>query len=65
MFWVALFVPLGVLSVLVLGLFTFRLWRQVRQFGREVSAAGERISQAAAQIQTVAPPRISPRAPGR
>lgn len=55
MFWVALFVPLGVVSVAVLGFFTFRLWRQVRQFGRDVAAAGDRINQASAEIQRVAP----------
>ena len=60
MFWVALFVPLGVVSVAVLGLMTLRLWRQVRQFGRDVAAAGERISRASEELQ-----QISPSAPRR
>jgi hypothetical protein len=59
-FWVALFVPVGVASIAVLGLLTWRLWRQVRQFGRDVAAAGERIGQASEEFQ-----RISPRVPGR
>ncbi len=56
MFWVALFVPVGVVSVAVLGLVAWRLWRQVRQLGRDVSAAGERISQASEELQRVSPP---------
>jgi hypothetical protein len=54
-FWVALFVPLGVVSVAVLGFFTWQLWRRVQQFGRDVAAAGDRIGQASAEIQRVAP----------
>ena len=60
MFWIALFVPVGVASIVVLGLLSWRLWRQVRQFGRDVSAAGERINRATEELQ-----RISPRASGR
>lgn len=60
MFWVALFVPIGVVSIAVLGLLTWRLWRQVRQFGRDVAAAGERINRASEAIQ-----QVSPRSPGR
>lgn len=56
MFWVALFVPLGVASVLVLGLMTWRLWRQVRQFGRDVAAAGERINRAGEELQQISSP---------
>jgi hypothetical protein len=55
-FWVALFVPVGVVSIAVLGLLTWRLWRQVRQFGRDVAAAGERIGRAAEEVQRLAPP---------
>lgn len=55
MFWVALFVPLGVISIAVLGWMTLRLWRQVRQFGREVAAAGERISRVNDELQRVSP----------
>ena len=53
MFWVALFVSLGVLSVAVLGLLTWRLWGQVRQFGRDVAAAGERINRASEEFQKI------------
>jgi ABC-type transporter Mla subunit MlaD len=55
-FYVALFVSLGVVSVVVLGLLALRLWRQVRQFGREVSAAGDRIARASEELQRAAPP---------
>jgi hypothetical protein len=43
-------------SIAVLGLLTWRLWRQVRQFGRDVAAAGERIGRAAEEVQRLAPP---------
>ena len=56
MFWVALFVPVGVASIVFLGLLTWRLWRQVRQFGRDVSAASERISRASEELQRISPP---------
>ena len=56
MFSVVLFVSVGVVSLVVLGLLTLRLWRQVRRFGREVAAAGERISRASDELQRVAPP---------
>jgi hypothetical protein len=55
-FWLALFDPVGVVSVVVLGLVAWRLWRQVRQFGRDVSAASERISRASEELQRVSPP---------
>jgi hypothetical protein len=55
-FWVALFVPVGVVSIVLLGLLTWRLWRQVRQFGRDVAAAGERISRASDELQRISPP---------
>ena len=55
MFWVALFVPLGIVSMAVLGMITWRLWRQVRQFGRDVAAAGERINRASEALQRVSP----------
>jgi hypothetical protein len=56
MFWVALFVPVGVASVAVLGFLTWRLWRQVRQFGKDVAAAGERIGRASEELQRISPP---------
>jgi ABC-type transporter Mla subunit MlaD len=55
-FYAVLFVSLGVVSIAVLGLLALRLWRQVRQFGREVSAAGDRIARATEELQRVAPP---------
>jgi hypothetical protein len=55
-FYVALFVSLGVVSIVVLGLLALRLWRQVRRFGREVSAAGDRIARATEELQRAAPP---------
>jgi hypothetical protein len=56
MFFVALFVPLGLVSIALLGLLTVRLWRQVRDFGRTVAAAGDRIARAGDELQRVAPP---------
>jgi hypothetical protein len=49
-FWVVLFVPLGLASVAVVTLFTIRLWRSVRQFGRTVADAGDRIAAASAAL---------------
>ena len=56
MVWVALFVPVGLVSVALLGLVTWRLWRQVRQLGRDVSAASERINRASEELQRISPP---------
>ena len=56
MFWVALFVPVGLASIALLALVSLRLWRQVRQLGRDVTAAGERISRASEELQRVSPP---------
>ena len=56
MFFVVLFTSVGVVSLVVLGLLTLRLWRQVRQFGRDVAAAGDRIARASDELQRVAPP---------
>jgi hypothetical protein len=55
-FWVALFVPVGVVSVALLGLVSWRLWRQVRQLGHDVSAASERIGRASEELQRISPP---------
>ena len=58
MFYVALFVSVGVVSLVLLGALTLRLWRQVRQFGREVAAAGERLARASDALQQASgPPR--------
>jgi hypothetical protein len=40
------YVAIAILGVVVLALITFRLYRQVRQFARDVGAAGERIAKA-------------------
>ena len=55
MWWVVLYVCLGVLSIAVLALLTLRLWRQVRQLGRDVAAAGERINAAMGEMEQIAP----------
>ena len=51
MWWVLLYVALGVLSIAGLALLTLRLWRQVRQLGRDVAAAGDRINAAMSEIE--------------
>jgi hypothetical protein len=55
-FFVVLFTSVGVVSVVVLGLLALRLWHQVRQFGRDVAAAGDRIARASDELQRVATP---------
>jgi hypothetical protein len=55
--WIGIDIALAVLGLLVLSALTFRLWRQVRQLGRDVSAAGARIADASEQLSSVAPPR--------
>jgi hypothetical protein len=51
--WVAFYVAIAVIGLAVLGLLTFRLYRQVRQFARDVGAAGERIAAASASLDQV------------
>jgi hypothetical protein len=48
--WVAFYVGIGVLGIAVLGAVGFRLYRQVRQFTRDVKAAGERITALSDQL---------------
>jgi len=55
LFWVLLFVVLGVAGLGVLAALTVRLWRQVRQLGREVSAASARLAAATEELQRVGP----------
>jgi hypothetical protein len=55
--WVVLYVVLGVLSIAVLALLTLRLWRQVRQLGRDVAAAGERVNAVMTELEQISPPR--------
>jgi hypothetical protein len=42
--WIALYVGIAVAGLAVLAVFAFRLYKQVREFGREVSAAGVKIA---------------------
>lgn len=55
--WVLLFVGLGVAGLGVLAALTVRLWRQVRQLGREVSAASAKLAAVSDELQRAAPPR--------
>jgi hypothetical protein len=55
-FWIAFYVGIGVLGLVVLGALTVRLWRQVRDFGREVGAAGAKISALNDELARVTPP---------
>jgi hypothetical protein len=48
-----LYVGIAVVGLAVLGLLSFRLWRQVRQFGRDVSAAGEKITAVTDQLSRI------------
>ena len=57
MWWVVLYVAVGVLSIVGLALLTLRLWRQVRQLGRDVAAAGERINRAMTEIDQISATR--------
>jgi threonine/homoserine/homoserine lactone efflux protein len=54
--WVLLGVLLGAAGIAVLGWFALRLWRQVRELGRDVAAAAERIESATAAIPELRPP---------
>jgi sulfite exporter TauE/SafE len=55
--WVLLGVVLGAAGIAVLGALAFRFYRQVRQLGREVSAAGARIATITDEMQRAAPRR--------
>lgn len=55
--WVLFGVLLGAVGIAVLGLLTLRLYRQVRQLGRDVSAAGARIATITEEMQRAAPRR--------
>lgn len=56
MVWIVLYVGMAVVGLAVLAALAFRLWRQVRQFGRDVSAAGEKIAAVTDQLSRIAPP---------
>ena len=51
LFWVLLGVLLGLAGLAVLALLGVRLFRQVRDFSREVAAAGEKLATASAELQ--------------
>ena len=55
--WVLIGVVLGAAGIAVLAALTVRLYRQVRQLGREVSAAGARIAAITEEMQQAAPRR--------
>jgi len=57
LWWVGLYVWLGVAGLAVLTLLSLRLYRQVRQLGREVGAAAARIGAITDDLQRSAPPR--------
>lgn len=46
---------LVVAGLLILGLLSLRLWRQVKALGAEVASAGERLADAAAALDRVSP----------
>jgi hypothetical protein len=48
--WVILYVAIGVVSIAVLGALALRLWRQVRQLGRDISAASDRLNTALSDL---------------
>lgn len=54
--WIVLWVGVAVLGLVILGLLTFRLWKQVRQFGRDVAAAGAKITKGTDELAKVSPP---------
>ena len=54
--WIAFYVGIAILGLAVLGILTMRLWRQVRDFGREVSAAGAKIAELTDELSRIAPP---------
>ncbi|HWB67643.1 MAG TPA: hypothetical protein VG708_12535 [Mycobacteriales bacterium] len=56
MIWIGVDIALAVIGLAVLAGLAVRLWRQVRQLGRDVAAAGERISAASDQLNRI-PPR--------
>jgi len=55
--WVVLYVALGVLSIVVLAALTVRLWRQVRRLGREIAVANDRLARVAGELEQITQPR--------
>lgn len=62
--WLLLYVGLAVAGLAVLAGFAWRLWRQVRQLGRDVAAASNRIAQASAALAAAQGERPAGRLPG-
>jgi hypothetical protein len=54
--WILLYVGMAVLGLAVLAALALRLWRQVKQFGRDVSAAGAKIAEVTDQLSQITPP---------
>ena len=63
MVWTVAEVALAVIGLAVLAVLGLRLWRQVRVLTREVAAAAERISAAAAMLDDVSAGNRSPARP--
>lgn len=56
--WVVISVLLGIAGLAMLALLGLRLFRQVREFGRVVASAGDKLAAASAELQ-----RATPRSP--
>lgn len=56
MSWIFLYVGLAVAGLALLAVVTVRLWRQVQVFGREVSAAAEKIAAVSDELAQISPP---------
>jgi hypothetical protein len=54
--WIVLWVASAVAGLLILGALTWRLWKQVRDFGREVAAAGAKIAAVSDELAKVTAP---------
>jgi hypothetical protein len=54
--WIAFYVGIAVLGLAVLAVVSVRLWHQVRDFGREVSAAGVKIAAVNDELARITPP---------
>jgi hypothetical protein len=54
--WLVLYVGVAVLGLVVLAVLTVRLWRQVKQFARAVSAAGAKIAAVNDEIAKITTP---------
>jgi hypothetical protein len=58
--WIAFYVGISVVGLAVLGLLSLRLWRQVKAFARDVSAAGAKLTAITDELSRISPPdRIS------